>query len=95
MKSSISTSKGLGTKKVLNNEQIDKLESITEEKIDEATDNILNANFNINPKRIGMNNQGCKYCNFKDICFFNEKNVENLKEYKNMEFLGGEENDTN
>jgi len=88
------TSKGLGTKKVLNNEQIDKLEEITETKINEAIQEIINANFKINPKRIGMNNLGCKYCQFKDICFYTEKDIENKKEYKNMEFLGGEENDT-
>lgn len=88
------TSKGLGTKKVLRNDQIEVLESITEEKIDGAIDNILKANFDINPKRVGMNNLGCKYCSFKDICFFTESNVKNLKEYKNMEFLGGECDDT-
>lgn len=87
-------SKGLASKKVLRNAQIDELETITESKIDEAIDAILNAKFQINPKRIGMDNLGCKYCQFKDICFFTEKNIENLKEYKNMEFLGGEENDT-
>lgn len=88
------TSKGLGTKKVLNNEQIDELENITKQKIDEAIDNILGANFSINPKRVGMNNLGCKYCQFRDICFVNEENILNLKEYKKMEFLGGESNDT-
>ena len=88
------TSKGLGTKKVLRSDQIDTLENITETKINDAIEKILNAEFKINPKRIGMNNLGCKYCNFKDICFLNESNIENLKEYKNMEFLGGVENDT-
>lgn len=88
------TAKGLGTKKVLRDDQIDALEHITESKIDAAIESILDADFRINPKRVGMNNLGCKYCEFKDICFFTEGNIENLKEYKNMEFLGGEENDT-
>ena len=88
------TSKGLASKKVLRDDQIDELESITETKIDEAINNILAANFQINPKRIGMNNLGCKYCKFKDICFFTERNIKNLKEYKNMEFLGGDKDDT-
>ena len=69
------TSKGLGTKKVLRCDQIDELEKITENKIDESIDKIIDAEFNINPKRIGMNNLGCKYCQFKDICFFNENNT--------------------
>jgi len=88
------TSKGLGTKKVLTTDKIEQLEKITETKIDESLTNILNAQFQINPKRIGMNNLGCKYCQFKDICFFTEKNITNLKEYKNMEFIGGATNDT-
>lgn len=88
------TSKGLASKKVLNDEQIDTLEKITEDKIEEAIDNILASSFEINPKRIGMDNLGCKYCSFKDICFFTEKNIVNLKEYKNMDFLGGDQDDT-
>lgn len=89
------TTKGIATKKVLNDETFDKLEKITEEKITEAITSILNADFNINPKRIGMNNLGCEYCTYKDICFMTEKNIETKKEYKNMEFLGDEEHDTN
>ena len=88
------TSKGLSTKKILNDEKIEKLINLTEEKINEAIKEISNANFEINPKRIGMDNLGCAYCEFKDICFRTEKNIVNLKEYKNIEFLGGDENDT-
>jgi len=88
------TSKGIASKKILNSEQINQLENITETKINEAITQILNANFDINPKRIGMDNLGCKFCSYKDVCFMNEKNIQTLKEYKNMEFLGGEENDT-
>ena len=88
------TSKGLASKKVLNDNQINTLEQITETKIEEAIQGILNGHFDINPKRIGMDNLGCKYCSYKDICFMNEKNIKNLKEYKNMEFLGGSEDDS-
>ena len=88
------TSKGLSTKKILDDIKIDTLKDITNKKIEESIEEISNANFSINPKRIGMDNLGCKYCNYKDICFMTEKNIINLKEYKNMEFLGGEEDDT-
>ena len=88
------TSKGLASKKVLDDEKIEKLLDLTNQKIDEAAKEIINANFTINPKRINMDNVGCKYCTFKDICYMTEKNIEELKEYKNLEFLGGEENDT-
>ena len=87
-------SKGLATKKILDDTKIDKLIQITEEKIKESIQNISNANFDINPKRIGLDNLGCAYCKYKDICFKTEKNIETLKEYKNMDFLGGETNDS-
>lgn len=85
------TSTGLGTKKVLDDEKIDALSHLAEEKIKEAMKGIIHAHFSINPKRIGNNNVGCKYCHYKDICFMNEKNIVDLKEYKNLEFL--EENE--
>ena len=89
------SSKGISSKKVLSDEAIEKLADIVTDKIDEAIEGIINAEFNINPKRIGMENVGCEFCSFRDICFMKEEMIENLKEYKNMEFLGGEEDDTN
>lgn len=81
------TSKGISSKKIMDDYTIDKLSNLTEEKIDEVTSKILNCEFDINPKRVGVNNVGCKYCQYKDICFMNEADIVNLKEYKNMEFL--------
>lgn len=78
--------------KVLNSITIDKLIKISEDKIKEASRDIMSAKFDINPKRIGINNVGCEFCSFKDICYRKEKDIVNLKEYKNMEFLGGEDN---
>lgn len=85
------TSKGLASKKILDDVTIDKLNALTEEKINESIDKILNSDFDINPKRIGTDTIGCKYCTFKDICFMNEKDIVNLKEYKNLEFLAEED----
>lgn len=81
------TSKGLATKKVLDDIQIDKLSSLTENKINESIDKILNSEFAINPKRVGTDTVGCKYCSYKDICYMNESDIVTLKEYKKMEFL--------
>jgi len=78
--------------KVLNNEQIDTLEKIVESKIDEGIENILNSNFDINPKKIGLNLVGCEFCKFKDICYKKEENIVNLKEQNYKDFLGGEDN---
>lgn len=78
--------------KVISNDTIDKLLTLTEDKINSSAKDILDAQFMINPKRIGVNNLGCEFCSFKDICFRTEKDIVNLKEYKNMEFLGGDNN---
>lgn len=77
--------------KVLSNSDMDALTSIVEEKIDMGISNITNACFDINPKRIGMNNLGCENCKYNDICYRKEKDIVNLKEYKDLEFLRGEE----
>lgn len=77
--------------KVIDNDKIDKLIDVVDDKIDEAIADIKEAKFDINPKRIGKVNYGCEFCKFKDICFMKENDVVNLKEYKNLEFLGGDE----
>lgn len=78
--------------KIIDNDTINKLVEITEEKIKESSNSILDGKFDINPKRIGTENKGCEFCSFKDICFKTEKDIVNLKEYKNLEFLGGDDN---
>ena len=93
VKSLKTTSKGFSAySKVLDNITINDITDLAETKIKETSDNILEAKFDINPKRIGTNNLGCEFCNFKDICFRTEKDIVNLKEYKDLEFLGGEDN---
>ena len=65
--------------KTINKEKIEKLIKLVDEKINEARDNIVNCNFEINPKRIENNLIGCEYCKYKDICFMKEENIVNLK----------------
>lgn len=77
---------------VLDPIRMDRLVNLTERKIEEAITKILNAEFKVNPKRINGENKGCEYCAFKDLCYLQEKNYVDLEEYKNLEFLGGEEN---
>lgn len=77
--------------KIINEDTLNRLVSMTEEKIIEAKDNILEANFTINPKKIGNKNLGCEFCKFNDICYHSEKDIVSLKEYKDLSFLGGEE----
>jgi len=96
IKSLKTTSKGFASySKVIDNTKIDKLTNIVDNKINNAIKDIISANFAINPKRIGKINYGCEFCKFKDICFMTENDIVNLKEYKNLEFLGDDKNDTN
>ena len=55
--------------------------------IDNAFDNILNAKFDINPKRVGKDNIGCSFCKYSDICFMKEEDVVLLDEHNNLDFL--------
>ena len=78
--------------KVLDNTQIDKINSIVDNKINKAIDNILDVNFDINPKKIDKDLVGCEYCKFKDICYMKDEDIINLKHQSYKDFLGGEEN---
>ena len=55
--------------KVLSNEEMDNLIIKVNEIIDDVIKNIVDGNFNINPKVLGGKNISCTYCKFKDICF--------------------------
>lgn len=85
IKSLRTSSKGFyAYSKIINDEEIDILNKIVESKIKEASINILDSRFDINPKE--MNNEviGCKYCKYKDICFMKPKDTITLKEIKNI-----------
>ena len=87
------TQKGFYTySKIIDQEDIKKLENITENNIDNTIDNILKANFKISPKRINNKNISCEFCPFKDICYVKEEDIEDLKETKFKDIIGGEEN---
>ena len=73
--------------KVLSEEKINKLIEIVKDNIDNAFDNILDAKFNINPKRVGKDNIGCSFCKYSDICFMKEEDVVLLDEHNNLDFL--------
>ena len=85
IKSLRTSSKGFyAYSKVINDEEIDILNKVVETKIKEASMDILDSKFDINPKE--MNNEviGCKFCKYKDICFMKPKDIVTLKEIKNI-----------
>ena len=78
--------------KVLNDDILDMLVSYIDNVIEENITDILNCKFDINPKKIGMDNVGCKYCKYKDICFIKNEDIVEFKEYSDLSFLGGDIN---
>ena len=77
--------------KVLNSEKIDEITSTVENKIKESLTKILDANFDINPKQIGDVLVGCKYCEFKDICYRKNKDIIKYQKDTNDCTNGGDE----
>jgi ATP-dependent helicase/DNAse subunit B len=74
--------------KVLSEIEMNNLIKECERVIDNTITNILNANFIINPKKIGYeDNTGCKYCKFKDICFKKEEDHIILPKTDNIDYL--------
>ena len=76
--------------KVLSDEVIDMLVDYIDKVIEENITDILSCDFSINPKQIGMDNVGCKYCKYKDICYMKNEDIVKLKEYSDLSFLGGD-----
>ena len=58
----------------LSDEEINEVLELTHERIINAMNNILEGNFDINPKLLDNRNVSCEYCKFKDICYHDEKN---------------------
>jgi len=76
IKSMKTTSKGFYTySKVMSEEEIDDLITKTENQIDKVENNILEADFTINPKIINGENVSCKFCDYKDICYKRENDL--------------------
>ena len=65
--------------KVLSNDEIENIRKETEDKIISVINNIKKNEFSINPKVINGYNKGCEYCQFKDICYVEKKNYDNIK----------------
>jgi ATP-dependent helicase/DNAse subunit B len=58
----------------LSDEEINEVLELTHERIINAMNNILEGNFDINPKLLNNKNVSCEYCKFKDICYHDENN---------------------
>lgn len=65
-------------KKMLSDEDINKLIDKTKDKIDETINNILNSKFDINPK-YDKENIGCEFCSYRDLCYMKEYDFKTIK----------------
>ena len=61
--------------KIISDEEIDELSQKVEEKVHEASDKVINALFDINPKELKGKNVGCTHCKYKDICYMTHKDI--------------------
>jgi len=68
--------------KVLTEDEITNLIEETNKQIDKTIDSILEADFKINPKVIDGDNVSCKFCDYKDICFRKENDIEYINREK-------------
>ena len=64
--------------KVLTSEEMQEIAEMVEDKILDALEEICACNFKINPKIIEGKNVSCKYCEFKDCCFYNHNDLHYL-----------------
>ena len=78
--------------KVLDNNELDKIDNIVSSKMTEAANSILDNKFDINPKKIDKDDIGCEFCSYRDICFKKENDYVELKKYNNLEFIRGDDN---
>lgn len=70
--------------KIINDEQIDTLYKIVDSKVKEASNKILNTEFDINPKEMDDKNIGCKFCKYKDICYMTTRDIVKLKKIEDV-----------
>ncbi len=83
--------KGFGHySKVMSNDTLYDLVKYTKKHIEDRCDDILNSDFEINPKNYDGTNISCQFCSFKDLCYMREADITYLDKVKDLSFLGGD-----
>lgn len=83
---------GFGTySKTMSSDTLLDLVKYTKKHIEDKTDEILESDFQINPKFYAGKNVSCEFCSFKDLCFMKEADLNYLDKVEDLSFLGGEE----
>lgn len=65
---------------VFSDELLEKFLGIVEDKVNEASANIISGNYEINPKELNDKNISCEYCKYFDICYRKNRDVNVLKQ---------------
>ena len=65
---------------VFSDELLKKFLDIVEDKVNEASANIISGNYEINPKELNDKNISCEYCKYFDICYRKNRDVNVLKQ---------------
>ena len=77
------TNNGFSTySKLFDNDKLNEIDTTIDNIINNSKDNIIDSNFDINPKRINNENISCKFCKYKDICYMKEEDIVNIESDK-------------
>lgn len=78
--------KGLGTyARTFDKKLFEEIILKMEENINKMIDDIINANFTINPKILKNKETTCKFCSYKDICYHNYSDYIDIRKVKENE----------
>ena len=84
--------KGFGTyTKLIDDDTMINMVKYMDNHIKNKTNEILEGDFEIDPKIYDGKNISCKFCEFKDLCFVSNSNLKYLDKVEDLSFLGGEE----
>lgn len=83
--------KFIKSKNLLSSIEMKAMIKYVSKKVDEALNEILNANFEIDPKMMKGKIDSCEYCPFEDICH-NKNNKRIIQKQDYQTFLGGDNN---
>lgn len=87
------TSKGFAHyAKLFNDDDIEKIDAIVEERINEVVEAVEEGNFPINPKRLKGELIGCEFCKYKELCYRKEEDIVDLEYKTRKEILGDDDN---
>ncbi len=85
------TSKGFSMyARLLSETEVKLMHDYTEKVIYKTLSSILHQDFSIHPIRIDRDLVSCKYCKYRDLCFYKEEDIIDFEKNTSLDFLGGD-----